>query len=476
VEPYRSALKCAFFEPADAIVRLYNRFNAPLKCLVDEWWDKVETSKKFAQNRPAILAYEKKLKPGEITLVGLIAEGGQGMRTANNGRFLGYLKGTPQEKDVLERRQELTREWEKHPRVGPIFKDLLGKHRGDFESVIEPLKEQFDWSQDLGLRRGEIYRIVPTDCLANPDDFTRAFEFRKAELQKVWTETKEVTEYYKELDKEHAGDFFRILEGLMDEAERKSFASAKLGLRSGEFYGNPSDAPRIASIHSGLVGTRTWVPFRKGDPEGHKWTSLGSLCINWDTENVRYLQTSAEARWQGYAFFFLPGVTWTLHANHVGLKARLQPVCVFDASGSRLTPMGYTFTANQFLAMLNADLFSFIIKKFIKNTQDYEVNDLRMAPIVVPNRSQGKELETLATWAIKAKELSLNGSEPSVELVAFSKKLAEGQISAPRYLQPNPQLLLVHTADDCLAIIELAINWAVERLYGVEGLGPFNEF
>lgn len=28
----------------------------------------------------------------------------------------------------------------------------------------------------------------------------------------------------------------------------------------------------------------------------------------------------------------------------------------------------------------------------------------------------------------------------------------------------------------CLDIIELAVHWAVERLYGVEGYGPFNEF
>jgi len=25
-------------------------------------------------------------------------------------------------------------------------------------------------------------------------------------------------------------------------------------------------------------------------------------------------------------------------------------------------------------------------------------------------------------------------------------------------------------------VIELAVHWAVERLYGVEGYGPFNEF
>jgi hypothetical protein len=27
-----------------------------------------------------------------------------------------------------------------------------------------------------------------------------------------------------------------------------------------------------------------------------------------------------------------------------------------------------------------------------------------------------------------------------------------------------------------LAVLELAVNWDAEKLYGVEGLGPFDEF
>jgi hypothetical protein len=31
-------------------------------------------------------------------------------------------------------------------------------------------------------------------------------------------------------------------------------------------------------------------------------------------------------------------------------------------------------------------------------------------------------------------------------------------------------------AAGCLAGLELAVNWEAEKLYGVEGLGPFDEF
>jgi hypothetical protein len=85
-------------------------------------------------------------------------------------------------------------------------------------------------------------------------------------------------------------------------------------------------------------------------------------------------------------------------------------------------------------------------------------------------------LELLATRAVEAKELMLKGADPSNGLIGLCRQLAVHQQGAPPYLRPSPQLHLLHTATDCLAAIELAVNWAVERLYGVEGLGPFTEF
>jgi hypothetical protein len=47
---------------------------------------------------------------------------------------------------------------------------------------------------------------------------------------------------------------------------------------------------------------------------------------------------------------------------------------------------------------------------------------------------------------------------------------------APAYLRPAAQRKLLATAADCLEVIELAVNWEAEKLYDVEGLGPFDEF
>jgi len=380
----------------------------PMNQLVNKWWDKIETSKKFAQHKKEILEYYKTLKPGDVTLVGLIAEGGQGMRTGNNGRFLGYLDGTEQSKKIKDRQKELLDKWNTHSDIGPVFNRLLVENDNDFESIVEPLKGQFNHTRDLELKRGEIYRIVNPSVIVNP------YTWDESTRQKV--------------------------------------------------------------IYEGLTSTQTWVPFRKGDPEGNKWTDNAPLFINWSKENVEYMSRAPEARWQGTTFFFMEGVTYTLLGNHTSLKAKLQPKCVFDAGASRLTPVYKRVPGYCFLAIINSDLFSFIIKKFIKNTAAFEISDLRMSPIVIPDKNMVSELETLAKKAIEAKELTFRKAQPSKELVDFCQKLAEKQKSAPEYLRPSRQLKLITTADDCLNIIELAVHWAVERLYGVEGYGPFNEF
>jgi len=175
--------------------------------------------------------------------------------------------------------------------------------------------------------------------------------------------------------------------------------------------------------------------------------------------------------------YFTSGVTWSLHANHVPVKARFQQPCVFDASGSRLTTFKSLMTPEAFLAILNSGVFSYYLKKFIKHNQDVEINDVRMMPVVMPSRAQEKRLDELARWAMDAKRLTFLRTTPTNELAVAVRGLSDEILAkAPAYLHPSAQLKLLHTAADCLAIIELAVNWEAEKLYGVEGMGPFDEF
>lgn len=509
VNIYRNALKRAFFEPRPAVLSLYRRFNEPVRRLADEWWDRIETSRKFADNRDVIGEYHDGLVSGDVTLIGLVAEGGQGMRTANNGRFIGYLEGTPQADEIETKRRDWTGRWLRDAEVTAAFVHLLKANGGNaeaptadnaaWEACVEPLKERFG-AQRLGLGRMDLYRIVPKSLLATREDFDYAWQRRKAELLSLWKTDSRLLAFWSqrrpetELDAQailHSDEvsdevFCKLCQALVTYVEMQRLSPGKvkklpqdvLGLRSSENYKDPADCARIATIYNGLCGRAQWVPFRKGDPEGNRWVDNEPLFIDWRSDNVKWLFANSGKSSANMPvirnphLYFTTGLAYTLLGNHVPLKARHQEPCVFDASASRLTPVVQELPSLCMLALYNSHVFSYFLKKFIKNTAAFEISDARMTPVVLPSEAQAQELSGLADRAIQAKKLTFSKANPSNELVEYARKVAgELAAKAPTYLHPSAQLHLLETAADCLAVIELAVNWEAEKLYGVEGLG-----
>jgi hypothetical protein len=153
------------------------------------------------------------------------------------------------------------------------------------------------------------------------------------------------------------------------------------------------------------------------------------------------------------------------------------PPCVFDADSVRLTPVKDTIHPYAFLATFNSDILSFLKMRFFQHTAKWEIGNLRQLPIVMPAKAQENRMVQLATAAIDCKRLTFSGAALSNEQAAFIRSIAqELNQQAPSYLRPPAQQMLLVTAADGLAILELAVNWEAEKLYGVEGLGPFDEF
>lgn len=510
---FSAAHKHAFFEPRAATLGLFNRFNQRVVELVDTWWERIETSAKFTENADALRAYQQALRPDDITLVGLVAEGGQGMRTANNARFIGFLEGTRQAQEILHRRQLWTQAWLVDAKIRPVFLDLLMAAGGDaarpianqaaWEACLEPLREKFG-DRLLGLGRTDLYRVVPAALVAAGEDFQFAWQQRKVELLDCWRTEAALKEFWSggltdglstaELAKLHKAKtvademFCRLLAELrrwIAAGDKKLRGSriAALCLRSSEDYRNPADAPRIATIYNGLGGKGVFVPFRKGDPEGNRWLDNEPLYIDWSHSSVDWFFTNSGKSAPGspvlrnVQLYFTPGITWTAVANHVAVKARYQDPCIFDSDSMRLTPRERVLHPLAFLALFNSDVLSYFKMKFLKHTQKWEIGDLRQLPLVIPTTVQATRLRALAGQAMEAKRLQFAGQGPSQELAAFARSLTdELETAAPAYLRPDAQRKLLATTADCLATIELAVNWEAEKLYGVEGDGPFDEF
>lgn len=91
---YREAVNEVFFVPNDFNVRVYSSYNEKLKELQISWWEKIRTSRDITSNATELSEYRSSLKPGDVALLGTLTEGGQGLATANNGRFVGVRNGT----------------------------------------------------------------------------------------------------------------------------------------------------------------------------------------------------------------------------------------------------------------------------------------------------------------------------------------------------------------------------------------------
>ena len=508
---YVDAHKRAFFEPRPGTLALFARFNTQVRQLVTEWWTRIEDSRAFAGNIGEIRRYHRALRPGHVTLVGLIAEGGQGMRTANNARFLAYLEGTPQARELEEKAAEWSAAWLGKASIAPVFREFLTeaggnpsspvRNRAAWEAAVHRLREQFT-PQQLGFGRTALFRIASQDLIATDADYRFAFDRRKIELLHHWQQRLELSPFWQDQmqieGRTVSHTSFQTATAISDEdfcqlcqhiqlwiaqenatrsPEMRMSKSEVIGLRSSEDYEDPADGPRIATIYNGLSGRGQFVAFRKGDPDGSRWVDNEPLYCEWTTTAVNWLSSSPLARWQGHKFFLTAGVTWTAVANHVAMKARYQEPCIFDADSMRLTPVPGTISAKVFLALLNSDVVSFFKMRFIQHTQKWEIGNLRQLPIVMPTRSQHRRLEELADLCIEAKRVEFTNNPPSNELVARTRSIGEELRSdGPGYLHPGAQDFLLATPRHCLAVLGNAVNWEAEKLYGVEGLGPFDEF
>lgn len=362
----------ALFEPSPRNLELLEWFAAEANRLHVAWWEKVRTSETYRENRGEILEYLSALRPGDITLFGLVAEGGQGLATADNSRFLGYLEGTPEANAALARRSELEKHWAKNPAIWAAFQSALDE-RGSWEQAVDDLRRRFHPQRALGLRRGEVYRIVPRGAVANLDNL-----------------------------------------------------------------------PPDANV-KGLPGPRIWVPYRKGDPEGHRWISFEPLYINWSKDNVAWLMANSGKKGANMPvvrnphLYLREGLAWSRIGRDVPLKVRLQAPSVFDPHASQFSATGAVASAPFLLAILNTDFASYYIKTFLNNTH-YEINSVKALPIVVPAPEQHEAIAGLARQAVDCQR----------------RILTEGAQEQAR-----------------LAEIEAEINRHVEELYGARHLGPF---
>lgn len=359
---YLDTQNSVIFKPTDLNLRIYQLYGHKVKELYDKWWDKIETSKKIAQNKEELEAYRASLKPGDIALLGCLTEGGQGLATANNGKYVAVRRSTKWAKNILESRPKKLAEAIKKKKIHVPQMEGFANERDFLNSLTEheiadlfdTLKEEY--GRDI-FGQGYIYKIIEDSEIADVEKLTK------------------------------------------DEKEN--------GIDPSKKY---------------------YVPYDKGDKDGNRWYLETPFAIAWSKENVHFLKTNSGKKGEGMPvvrnpqFYFREGFRWsaingTRSTND--LKFCFKGKSVNDVQGMSLCCATDIISSQYITAVCNADFISKYTEGFVNSTVIFQINDCRQIPIIIPNKEELSQLNSLFE---EAKQIMLLNEENSKDKLKNIKK------------------------------------------------------
>ncbi|RKX58619.1 MAG: hypothetical protein DRP29_06230, partial [Thermodesulfobacteriota bacterium] len=364
---FQGAPNSVFFIPTSYNMQIYKKFGKKVRELLDKWWDKICTSKNIEKYKKELEEYRKSLKPGDVTLLGLITEGGQGLATGNNGKYIGVLDGTKWAKKVREERPEKL--WNFIQRNNPqelshlkskqevkAFLDSLSEK--EIRKLFDNLKEKY--GRDI-FGQGWLYRIVSKDEIADVDNLSEDEKLNGIEGKRTFVP-------YDKGDKE----------------------------------GNRWYAPTPYYID----WSRENVKYLQKDPkarwQGYQFYFREGFCWN---------------------FALLPQKEESMY-----IKCRIKEKTVHDVMTMALHSLG--IVSNKFIvSIINSKFYYHILKTFINSTAGQQINDFRQLPVIIPTLEQLKEFEAIFDRAYNIQKRKFAGEitekEAEKQLEEIQKELDE---------------------------------------------------
>lgn len=341
-----NAQNSVIFKPTPLNLRIYELYGKKVKELYDKWWSKIETSKKISQNHKELEAYRASLKPGDIALLGCLTEGGQGLATANNGKYIAVRRSTKWAKNIIESRPKKLVEAIKKKKIKVEGLDAYANEKEFLASLSEKeianlfdnLKEKY--GRDI-FGQGYIYKIIDDSELANVDELTKDEKENGIDTSK---------NFYVPYDK---------------------------GDKDGNRW--------YLETPFAIAWSKENVQFLKTN-SGKKGEGMPV---------VRNPQ-----------FYFREGFCW-IDVNSTYLKARLKGNGVFDVLSMSLFSMNQ-IPDWYYVSLINSELISLYVDNFVNNTSHFQINDARQLPIVIPNLKILNKIEQLCKEAICLKKDSFS--------------------------------------------------------------------
>ncbi|MDY6026176.1 Eco57I restriction-modification methylase domain-containing protein [Bergeyella zoohelcum] len=344
------------FKPTEYNLKIHSLYGKKVKELYEKWWDKISTSKNIAKNEKELQAYRDNLKAGDIALLGCLTEGGQGLATANNGKYIAVRKSTKWADNILKSRPKKLAEAvtkkkikdERLPQDGDYTTYLNGLSEKEIAELFDDLKEKY--GRDI-FGQGYIYKLIEDSEIADVEALTQDEKDNGIDTNK---------NYYVPYDK---GD--------------------KDGNR---WY---LETPFAIAWNKENVGFLKTNSGKKGE----------------GMPVVRNPQ-----------FYFKEGFCYS-DINTTFLKCRVKLKTINDVKSMSLYSLSKNIPAFYIVCLINSSFISWYVDDFVNNTQTFQINDARQLPIIIPSKEELQKFENLFNSAIdiKKKQLSNSISEKEAE-------------------------------------------------------------
>jgi len=188
---------------------------------------------------------------------------------------------------------------------------------------------------------------------------------------------------------------------------------------------------RVEEEYGKLKEKGRWIAFTRGGEAENIYFTLTDRFIDWSRDSVKWLFNNSGKKGSGMPvirnphYYFTEGVAY-IDVGGAEIKARILSPSIYDHTAHSFFPDEKHISPKYLLGILNTTFASYFANEFLNHTMHFELNDIRLFPIVIPTETQRKEIEALVDEAIEIQKKRY-ASEKEEEKLQLWKELQEVQ-------------------------------------------------
>lgn len=170
---YKNTAFNTFFPPTEFNMGIWDKYGKQIRRLIAQYWAMIDSSKGIAKNHKFLEEYRRSMNPGDLTLMGLLTDGGVGLQTADNGRFVGVKEKTKEANRIKTTRAQKLYEAAVSKNIHKLRIDSLQDAKDmladlselEIRNLFSSLKR--DYGKDI-FGSGYLYQIIAESEIADP--------------------------------------------------------------------------------------------------------------------------------------------------------------------------------------------------------------------------------------------------------------------------------------------------------------------